>query len=115
MTEAGREALALDPDNQGSLGLAISEAVEEAASRADTTYGLGSVLNHVLLHQTIIGLEAKKQFEKIGLYPDVILGPAVAVRRSAASPFPSSPTRRPATSARRTCAASPSSRPRARR
>ena len=74
--------------------------MEEAASRADTTYGLGSVLNHVLLHQTIIGLEAKKQFEKIGLYPDVILGPAVAVRRSAASPFPSSPTRRPATSAR---------------
>ena len=75
MTEAGRKALALDPDNQGSLGLAISEAVEEAASRADTTYGLGSVLNHVVLHQTIIGLEAKKQFEKIGLYPDVILGP----------------------------------------
>ncbi len=75
MTQAGRNALAQDPDNQGSLGLAISEAVEEAASRADTTYGLGSVLNHVLLHQTIIGLEAKKQFEKIGLYPDVILGP----------------------------------------
>ena len=75
MTEAGRKALALDPENPGSLGLAISEAVEEAASRADTTYGLGSVLNHVVLHQTIIGLEAKKQFEKIGLYPDVILGP----------------------------------------
>lgn len=75
MTQAGRDALAKDPNNQGSLGLAISEAVEEAASRADTTYGLGSVLNHVLLHQTVIGLEAKKQFEKIGLYPDVILGP----------------------------------------
>ena len=75
MTEAGRAALAADPDNQGSLGLAISEAVEEAASRADTNYTLGSVLNHVLLHQTIIGLEAKKQFDKLGLYPDVILGP----------------------------------------
>jgi pyridoxal-phosphate dependent TrpB-like enzyme len=75
MTEAGRAALAADPNNQGSLGLAISEAVEEAASRADTNYTLGSVLNHVLLHQTIIGLEAKKQFDKLGLYPDVILGP----------------------------------------
>lgn len=75
MTEAGRNALALDPENPGSLGLAISEAVEEAAARADTTYGLGSVLNHVVLHQTVIGLEAKKQFEKIGLYPDVIIGP----------------------------------------
>jgi len=75
MTQTGRDALAKDPDNQGSLGLAISEAVEEAASRADTNYTLGSVLNHVLLHQSIIGLEAKKQFDKIGLYPDVILGP----------------------------------------
>lgn len=75
MTNAGRAALAADPDNQGSLGLAISEAVEEAAGRADTNYTLGSVLNHVLLHQTVIGLEAKKQFEKIGLYPDVIFGP----------------------------------------
>lgn len=74
-TNAGRAALAADPDNPGSLGLAISEAVEEAASRADTNYTLGSVLNHVLLHQTIIGLEAKKQFEKVGLYPDVIFGP----------------------------------------
>jgi tryptophan synthase beta chain len=75
MTNAGRAALAADPDNQGSLGLAISEAVEEAASRPDTNYTLGSVLNHVLLHQTIIGLEAKKQLDKLGLYPDVILGP----------------------------------------
>lgn len=74
-TQAGRTALAADPNNQGSLGLAISEAVEEAASRADTNYTLGSVLNHVLLHQTIIGLEAKKQFDKLGLYPDVIFGP----------------------------------------
>ena len=75
LTQTGRDTLARDPDNQGSLGLAISEAVEEAAGRADTNYTLGSVLNHVLLHQTIIGLEAKKQFDKIGLYPDVVLGP----------------------------------------
>lgn len=75
LTQTGRDTLARDPDSQGSLGLAISEAVEEAAGRADTNYTLGSVLNHVLLHQTIIGLEAKKQFDKIGLYPDVVLGP----------------------------------------
>ncbi len=74
-TQAGRDALARDPDSQGSLGIAISEAVEEAASRADTNYTLGSVLNHVLHHQTIIGLEAKKQFDKIGEYPDVVFGP----------------------------------------
>jgi pyridoxal-phosphate dependent TrpB-like enzyme len=75
MTHAGRAILAQDPDNQGSLGIAISEAVEEAASRADTNYALGSVLNHVLLHQTIIGQEAKKQFEKVGDYPDMIFAP----------------------------------------
>lgn len=75
LTEAGRKALAADPDCQGSLGLAISEAVEEAAADKETCYTLGSVLNHVLLHQTIIGLEAKKQFDKLGLYPDVVVGP----------------------------------------
>jgi len=75
MTNAGRDALAKDPNNQGSLGLAISEAVEEAAGRADTNYALGSVLNHVLLHQTIIGLEAKKQLAKVGEYPDMIFAP----------------------------------------
>lgn len=75
MTEAGRRILAMDPDNPGSLGIAISEAVEEAASRADTNYALGSVLNHVLLHQTVIGQEAKKQFEKVGDYPDMIFAP----------------------------------------
>ncbi|MEW6131673.1 MAG: TrpB-like pyridoxal phosphate-dependent enzyme [Pseudomonadota bacterium] len=75
MTNAGRKILELDPDNPGSLGIAISEAVEEAASRADTNYALGSVLNHVLLHQTVIGLEAKKQFEKVGDYPDMIFAP----------------------------------------
>ncbi len=74
MTNTGRTILARDPDNQGSLGIAISEAVEEAAGRKDTNYALGSVLNHVLLHQTVIGLEAKKQFAKIGEYPDVVIG-----------------------------------------
>ncbi len=75
MTEAGRGILAAHPDSQGSLGIAISEAVEEAASRADTKYALGSVLNHVLLHQTVIGQEAKKQMDKIGEYPDMIFAP----------------------------------------
>lgn len=75
LTATGRAALEADAENPGSLGLAIAEAVEEAASRADTTYGLGSVLNHVLLHQTIIGLEAKKQFALANDYPDVIFAP----------------------------------------
>jgi len=74
-TNAGRQILAHDPNSPGSLGIAISEAVEEAASREDTNYALGSVLNHVLLHQTVIGLEAKRQFEKAGDYPDVVLAP----------------------------------------
>jgi tryptophan synthase beta chain len=72
MTEAGRQILAAHPDSQGSLGIAISEAVEEAASRDDTNYSLGSVLNHVCLHQTIIGEEAKKQMAMIGEYPDMV-------------------------------------------
>jgi tryptophan synthase beta chain len=72
-TDSGRRVLAADPDSPGSLGIAISEAVEEAASREDTHYALGSVLNHVLLHQTVIGLEARKQFEKAGEYPDVVI------------------------------------------
>jgi tryptophan synthase beta chain len=75
LTQAGRDILAKHPDSDGSLGIAISEAVEEAAGRPDTNYCLGSVLNHVLLHQTIIGLEAKKQFEKAGDWPDIIFGP----------------------------------------
>jgi tryptophan synthase beta chain len=74
LTEAGRNILAQDPDCPGSLGIAISEAVEEAASRKDTNYSLGSVLNHVVHHQTIIGLEARKQMEKAGDYPDVVIG-----------------------------------------
>jgi len=75
LTESGRRILAIDPNNPGSLGIAISEAVEEAASRKDTNYTLGSVLNHVLLHQTIIGQETRKQLEKAGDYPDVIFAP----------------------------------------
>lgn len=73
-TEAGKRILAMDPENPGSLGVAISEAVEDAISHSDTNYALGSVLNHVLLHQTVIGLEAKEQFSMIDEYPDVIIG-----------------------------------------
>jgi tryptophan synthase beta chain len=73
-TRAGRAILEKDPDSPGSLGIAISEAVEEAASREDTKYSLGSVLNHVMLHQTVIGQEALKQFEMTGDYPDVVIG-----------------------------------------
>jgi len=74
LTAAGRSILAEDPNSPGSLGIAISEAIEDAAKRDDTKYSLGSVLNHVLLHQTIIGLEAKKQMEIAGDYPDVLIG-----------------------------------------
>ena len=74
-TDAGRNILAEDPDSPGSLGLAISEAVEVAAKSGGTTkYSLGSVLNHVILHQSIVGLETKKQFEKIGEFPDILIG-----------------------------------------
>ena len=73
-TNAGRSILKEDPDSPGSLGIAISEAVEDAATREDTKYSLGSVLNHVILHQTVVGLETKKQLEKIGVYPDIIVG-----------------------------------------
>jgi len=73
-TESGRAILAKNPDSTGSLGIAISEAVEMAAKRDDTKYALGSVLNHVLMHQTVIGEEAILQLEKAGDYPDVIVG-----------------------------------------
>lgn len=73
-TNAGRSILASDPDNPGSLGIAISEAVEDAAMNEDTRYSLGSVLNHVCLHQTVIGLEAKEQLKIAGDYPDVVIG-----------------------------------------
>lgn len=73
-TNTGRKFLAQDPDHTGSLGLAISEAVEDAATRDDTKYSLGSVLNHVLMHQTIIGEEALKQMDLAGEYPDIVVG-----------------------------------------
>ena len=73
-TQAGRSVLAQDPQSSGSLGIAISEAVEDAATREDTHYSLGSVLNHVLLHQTVIGQEAMLQMEMAGEEPDVVIG-----------------------------------------
>jgi len=72
LTNSGRAVLAADPENPGSLGLAISEAVEDAATREDTNYALGSVLNHVILHQSVIGLECQKQFEYINEKPDIV-------------------------------------------
>jgi len=74
-TQAGRRILEADPDSPGSLGIAISEAVERAAGDEATKYSLGSVLNHVLLHQTVIGLEAVQQMEKAGDLPDVVIAP----------------------------------------
>jgi tryptophan synthase beta chain len=74
LTQAGRNILAAHPDSPGSLGIAISEAIEDVVGDKDARYALGSVLNHVLLHQTIIGLEAQKQMAKIGIYPDVVIG-----------------------------------------
>jgi tryptophan synthase beta chain len=73
-TEAGRAILAADPNSPGSLGVAISEAVEDAATRDDTHYALGSVLNHVCMHQTVIGQEAKEQMKLAQDYPDVVIG-----------------------------------------
>ncbi len=73
-TQCGRKILGDDPENPGSLGIAISEAVEIAAMDPDTKYSLGSVLNHVLMHQTVTGIEAKKQLEMIGEKPDVLVG-----------------------------------------
>lgn len=74
LTESGKKILEKDPDCPGSLGIAISEAVETAVKNENTKYSLGSVLNHVLLHQTIIGLEVKKQLELLDLKPDIMIG-----------------------------------------
>lgn len=89
-TNAGRNALEKDPDTPGSLGIAISEAIEAAVTdeSGKTRYSLGSVLNHVMLHQTIIGLEAKKQLEKIGEYPDVVIACAGGGSNFAGIAFP---------------------------
>lgn len=87
-TQAGRNALAANPDTPGSLGLAISEAIEVAAGDEQTKYALGSVLNHVLLHQTIIGQETKKQLEYAGDYPDIIIAPLGGGSNFAGLSFP---------------------------
>jgi tryptophan synthase beta chain len=73
-TKVGKAILDKDPDCPGSLGIAISEAVEDCVTHEKTKYSLGSVLNHVCMHQTIIGLEAKKQMEKVDAYPDMVVG-----------------------------------------
>jgi tryptophan synthase beta chain len=87
-TQAGRQILAQMPDTPGSLGIAISEAIEAAVTSKDTKYSLGSVLNHVLMHQTIMGLETKKQFAKIGEYPNVVIGCAGGGSNFAGLSFP---------------------------
>jgi tryptophan synthase beta chain len=89
-TNAGRQILEKFPDTPGSLGIAISEAVEAAVSdtSGETRYSLGSVLNHVMLHQTIIGLEAKKQLEKAGDYPNIVIGCAGGGSNFAGLAFP---------------------------
>jgi len=89
-TQAGKGVLEQNPDTPGSLGIAISEAVEAAVTdpTGETRYSLGSVLNHVMLHQTIIGLEAKKQMEKIGEYPDIVIGCAGGGSNFAGIAFP---------------------------
>ena len=73
-TNSGKAVLAKDPDTPGSLGIAISEAVEDAATHANTNYSLGSVLNHVCLHQTVVGLESREQLAMVEDYPDVVIG-----------------------------------------
>ena len=87
-TESGRAILAANPDSPGSLGIAISEAVEVAAKNVDTNYALGSVLNHVLLHQTVIGLEAIEQMEMAGFWPDVVIACAGGGSNFAGIAFP---------------------------
>jgi tryptophan synthase beta chain len=87
-TNYGRSVLAATPDSPGSLGMAISEAVEDAATRDDTKYALGSVLNHVLLHQTVIGLEAQEQMALAGEQPQVIIGCAGGGSNFAGLTFP---------------------------
>ena len=89
-TRAGKAILLKDPDTPGSLGIAISEAIEAAVSDASgkTRYSLGSVLNHVMLHQTVIGLEAKKQLEKVGEQPDIVIGCAGGGSNFAGLAFP---------------------------
>ncbi len=88
LTRAGRKILEDNPDSPGSLGIAISEAIEDAVGTNDARYSLGSVLNHVMLHQTVIGLEAEKQLKQIGAYPDVVMGCAGGGSNFAGISFP---------------------------
>jgi tryptophan synthase beta chain len=88
LTNAGRKILQQNPKSTGSLGISISEAVEDAATHDNTNYALGSVLNHVVLHQTVIGLELKKQFESINKYPDIICGCVGGGSNFAGTSFP---------------------------
>ena len=87
-TNAGRAILAKDPDTTGSLGMAISEAIEYAVTHEGYKYSLGSVVNFVLLHQTVIGLEAMKQMEMAGDYPDILIGCAGGGSNAAGLIFP---------------------------
>jgi tryptophan synthase beta chain len=87
-TNAGRKFFEQNPEHPGSLGLAISEAVEDAVTTPDTKYALGSVLNHVLMHQTIVGLEAQKQMATVNEYPDIIIGCAGGGSNFAGLSFP---------------------------
>ena len=87
-TQSGKKVLEQDPNSPGSLGIAISEAVEDAATRDDTKYSLGSVLNHVLMHQTVIGLEAKKQLAKADDSADIVIGCAGGGSNFAGLSFP---------------------------
>ena len=87
-TQSGKKVLEQDPNSPGSLGIAISEAVEDAATRDDTKYSLGSVLNHVLMHQTVIGLETKKQLEKADDEADIVIGCAGGGSNFAGLSFP---------------------------
>ena len=110
-TEAGRKILAEMPDTTGSLGIAISEAVEDAATREDTKYSLGSVLNHVLMHQTVIGEEARLQMEMAGEAPDVVIGCVGGGSNYAGLAFPFMRERLAGNSSMRFLAAEPESCP----
>ena len=88
ITKSGREILKKNPNTSGSLGISISEAVEDAATHKNTNYALGSVLNHVVLHQTIIGLELKQQFEILDEYPDIVCGCVGGGSNFAGTSFP---------------------------
>jgi tryptophan synthase beta chain len=88
LTKAGRDVLAKDPNSPGSLGIAISEAIEVAVQRDDTNYSLGSVLNHVMLHQTVIGEETRVQMEMVGDYPDIVIACAGGGSNFAGLAFP---------------------------